>query len=179
MKDVFAVVGFLAVIVVIYVLIRVSRKKGNISAKGEYDERQELIRGRGYKLGCILYMIEFGFLIFADGLRLDLPLTSGALYVILWLLPIGVFSVYCIVNDAYIGVRNDLNRFMMIAAVIVVIDIISTAAQIAGGKLIADGKLTSACITPACGLLFLAVLISLSVRNRQLKAAERSGDEES
>ena len=179
MDGIFAALSFLAVIILIYTIIRVSRKNGAVSAKGEYDERQMVIRGRGYKLGCILYMIEFAFLMFSDGCGIDLPLTNGAQYSIMFFLPIGAFSVYCIMKDAYIGIRNDIRRFIILSAIIVIVDIVSTVAQIAGGAMIAEGKLTNACITPACGLLFLVVLLSLLIRNSQIKAEERSGNEES
>ena len=179
MNGILAALSYLAVIILIYAIIRLSRKNGARSAKGEYDERQMEIRGRGYKLCSILYMIELGFLMFSDGLEIDLPLTNGALYAIMFCLPIGFFSVYCIMNDAYIGVRNDINRFIVLAAVIVVMDLASTIVQINHGALVKDGKLTSACITPACGLLFLAILLSLLIRNCQIKAEERSSDEES
>ena len=179
MNDIFEVISFFAVIILLYVLIRAARKKGTVSAKGEYDERQLVIRGRGYKLAVVLYMIEFGFLMFSDGLEITLPLTNGALYAVMFFLPIGVFSVFCIMNDAYVGVRNDIRRFIILSAVIIVVDLVCTILRIADGTLIAEGKLTNAGITPACGLLFLAVLLALLIRSSQIKAEERNSDEES
>ena len=178
MNGILASVSFFAVILVIYAVIRVCKKKG-IGTGGEYDERQMEIRGRGYMLCCSLYMIEFGFLMFSDGLKIELPLTNGALYTIMFLLPIGVFTVYCIMNDAYLNIRNDMRRCIIFSAMIFVINAASTIAQIIQGTLIADGKLTNACITPAYALLFFAILVSLLIRNNQIKAEERSGDEES
>ena len=149
------------------------------SAKGEYDERQERIRGRGYKLSFFAYMMEFALLMFCDGVELELPLTNGAIYAIMFLLPICIFVVYCISKDAFIGVKNNMKRFIIIAVAVLIADIASTAAQSLDGAMIVDGKLTSACIAPASAVLFLIVLIALLVRNHQIKAEEGMLDEES
>ena len=180
MKDITYVALFLAVIAIIYAIAYAMKKDGrHTSAKGEYDERQERIRGRGYKISFFAYMIEFALLMFRDGLELELPLTNGAMYAIMFVLPICIFVVYCISKDAFIGVKNNIKRFIAIAVVVLVADIASTIAQSVAGAMIVDGKLTSACIAPTTGVLFLVVLIALLVRNNQIKAEEGMVDEES
>ena len=180
MKGITYVAMFLAVIAIIYAALFTMKKDGKrASAKGEYDERQERIRGIGYKILSFAYMIEFVFLMFSNGVELELPLTNGAMYAIMFVLPICIFVVYCISKDALIGVRNNIKRFVAIAVVALVSDIASTIAQTVNGVMIVDGKLTSAFIAPATGVLFLVVLIALLVRNNQIKAEEGALDEES
>ena len=180
MKDITYIAMFLAVIAIIYAIAYTMKKHGKrTSAKGEYDERQERIRGRGYKISFFAYMIEFALLMFSDGVELELPLTNGAIYAIMFVLPICIFVVYCISKDAFIGVRNNIKRFITIAVVVLIIDIASTIVQSIDGAMIVDGKLTSACIAPATVVLFLVVLIALLVRNNQIKAEEGMADEES
>jgi hypothetical protein len=180
MKDITYAAMFLAVIAIIYAIIYTGKKSGRrTSAKGEYDERQDRIRGRGYRISFFAYMIEFAALMFIDGADLRLPLTDGAMYAIMFLIPICIFVVYCISKDAFVGVGNRINHFIALAAAVLVVSAASTIAQAARGEMIVDGKLTGACITPAYGLLFLVVLISLSVKNIQKKAEEGMADEES
>lgn len=180
MKNITYIAMFLAMIALIYAIIYTRKKNGErTSAKGEYDERQDRIRGRGYKIAAFSYMIEFAFLIFADGVELNLPLTNGAMYAIMFVLPIGIFVVYCINRDAFIGVRNNMKGYLTLAVIVVIANAASTIAHAVEGSLIVDGRLTGACLSPAVGMLFLVVVISLLVRNNQLRAEEGMADEES
>ena len=180
MKDITYVAMFLAIIAIVYAITYTMRRGGkHTSVKGEYDERQERIRGRGYKISFFAYMIEFAILLFSDGVELELPLTNGAMYAIMFILPICIFVVYSISKDAFIGVRNNIKSFIAIAVVVLIVDIASTIAQSIAGAMIVDGKLTSACIAPATGVLFLVVLIALLIRNKSIKAEEGMLDEES
>ena len=180
MKDITYVAMFLAVIAIVYAAVFTMKKGGkHTSAKGEYDERQEIIRGRGYKISFFTYMIEFALLMFSDGMELELPLTNGAMYAIMFVLPVCIFIIYCISKDALIGVGNNIKRFVAIAVVALVSDIAGTIAQAVNGVMIVDGKLTGACITPATGVLFLVVLIALLVRNSLINVTEGEPYEES
>ena len=179
MKTIFAAM-FLAVAAVISAIIYAVKKKNGsyTSVKGEFDERQELIRGRGYKIAFVLCMIEFVLIMFIEEMEISLPLTYGAIYAIAFVTPVCAFVVYCISKDAFVGIKNNIRRFIPLAVIITLIDIASTVVRIVDGELIVDGKLTGACITPACGVLFLTVLVSLLVKS-SVKAEEGNGDEES
>ena len=148
-------------------------------AKGEYDERQELIRGKGYRISFFLYSFEFALLMFMDNMDDSLPMTYGAFYAIAFMLPICVFVIYCISKDAFVGITTNIIQYILLVAFIALVDIAVTIVMIIQGKLIVGGKLTSACITPVCGVLFLIVLVMLLVRNSNVQAEKGTDNEES
>ena len=118
--------GFVVVLVLIVAVYFIFRKRrgGQGSMKGEYDERQQLLRGSACKACAFSYMLEMAVLLFLEGMQVDLPLTRGALYAIFFLLPIGIFAVLCIHKDAYIGIRSNLKQFITIGGIIVIIPVL-------------------------------------------------------
>ena len=170
--------GFVVVLVLIVAVYFIFRKRrgGQGSMKGEYDERQQLLRGSAYKACAFSYMLEMAILLFLEGMQVDLPLTRGALYAIFFLLPIGIFAVMCIRKDAYIGIRSNLKQFITIGGIIVIVEIFVTIRYCVAGEMIVNGKLTANCLAPGLAILFFVVLATLLIHERQL-AAESGEDE--
>lgn len=75
------------------------------SMKRNYDERQELLRGRGFKyafftmiiMNCVFYTLEAG--------EVFLPINGSIVAVLSTLVGVGVYAVYCIWNDAYFALN--------------------------------------------------------------------------
>lgn len=74
-----------------------------LSKKSNYDERQELIRGRGYRYG-FLTTISFGAIVIILNYQIKISTllaVSLSLFVGIW-----VFSVYTIWNSAYLSLNQ-------------------------------------------------------------------------
>ena len=149
--------GFVVVLVLIVAVYFIFRKRrgGQGSMKGEYDERQQLLRGSAYKACAFSYMLEMAILLFLEGMQVDLPLTRGA---------------------AYIGIRSNLKQFVTIGGIIVIVEIFVTIRYCVAGEMIVNGKLTDNCLAPGLAILFFVVLATLLIHERQL-AAESGEDE--
>lgn len=158
MKDVklgFAVGFFL--VLLFYVIILTAFKKTKV--KGDYDERQQIVRGKGYKAGFFTLLIcnvLIAVLTQDDG---TLPYVNADVAVLISaFVAIIVFAVYCIFKDGYFGVvenpKSTLIIFLLIAILNVVIGITNC------NKWVVDGKLSMGIMNFACGITMLVVSLA-------------------
>lgn len=161
------VVGFLFVLffVIIFSASRM-KKKG----RGEYDERQQLVRGKGYKAGFFTMLIcNMLILLLAndDGsmkyINTDVAVMISAFVALI------VFAVYCIFNDGYFGVVENPK------STIIGLFLIGVANMIIGfsnsESWVVDGKLSLGVLNFACGatlfIVSFAGTIKLAINKRE------------
>lgn len=114
--NIFSII-FIALLIVFFILTLKQSKKSN------YDERQELIRGRGYKYGFLTIIILDAILLILNGqvkvsslLMIMIPLFAGV-----W-----VFSMYTIWNSAYFALdQNNVKLFSWIFVIVGVMNCIN------------------------------------------------------
>lgn len=143
-----------------------TRKKGKI--KAEYDERQELARGRGYKWGFLtfaVFMLIFGSLTLWD---IEVPVEQPILWFGSVILAITVTCVYFVWNDCLIGLEDDRTTAVMFWVVLIP-NLLGGVSNIVTGKIIRDGKLSIASFNYLFVIFALAILISRPAR----KAADK------
>ena len=148
-------------------------------AKAEYDERQKLIRGKGYRISFFLYSFEFALLMFMDNMDDSLPMTYGAFYAIAFILPICVFVIYCISKDAFVGITTNIIQYILLVA-------FHSTGRYCGyysydhtretdSRRKTHERLHYTCMR----VLFLIVLVMLLVRNSNVQAEKGTDNEES
>lgn len=131
----------------------------------EYDERQALLRAKGYKLGytvtillevLALFLVEFGVI--------PLPCATLAIWTGL-LAGIITFAVYCIMKDAFFAINEKGTYYMVLCAVIVLADGATAVSRFVDGSILENGLPTfSSCNALMMAVCFLAVLIALLLR---------------
>ena len=165
-----ALVGALIGVLFVVIFFKLSNK--NHSTKTEYDERQNIERGKAYMVG---YWVESGLLmalmLFALG-DIELPLEPAVLYGTVLLVSITVLSVISIFKGAFWGLNNNKKSYMIMLLVVAAINIISPVIAISNGEMVENGKLQAPFINLMCGILFVAVMVALIVRNIADKRAE-------
>ena len=126
------------------------------SMKGTFDERQELVRGRGYKYACftMLGLLVLDLLIESLDAFETLPVTRSLAIFIMILAGVMVYALYCIKNDSYFGVGTDTRTYRAVMWIVIVCNAISgfsgltvsegSAINLNGHKLYVDGKEYSA-----------------------------------
>lgn len=125
--------GVLSGLFVLVVLLKMMKKDRSLKCK--YDERQQLVRGRGFQYGFFGWMIFDGVCILTDiGLEvhvMDLSLTlfSGML--------IGtvIYVSYSVWHDGYFSLNLSPRRFMSMLVVMTVMNIACAAFRIHSGLL--------------------------------------------
>lgn len=118
--NIFSII-FMALLIVFFIFTLKQSKKSN------YDERQELIRGRGYKYGFLtilsldaIFLILNGQVKVSSLLMIMIPLFAGV-----W-----VFSMYTIWNSAYFAL--DQNKVKLFSWIFVIIGVMNCIKGIEG-----------------------------------------------
>lgn len=159
--------GILAgVMIAAWLLSRKALKKNN-----EYDEMQLKIRAKGYQIGFYTALILMMIVILLYELNWLTAVTPGfAVYAAL-IVSVTVFSVYCILHDAFISIRGDSRSQIAVFSLVVLAQGLASIRYITEGELMKDGILTFGSGASALMFLcFLAILITLivkTVRNRK------------
>lgn len=162
----------LVLVVLAGVILMVSR-----SSKRErhFDERQLMLRARGYRLGytvTVVLMLLLTFLLDYDALTFVSP--ALGVYAVL-MIGLVTFAVFCIMNDVFFSVGEKGGYYIVICAAIVVLDGLIVIARLADGSLLESGVLTfSVGSSAVMALGFLVILAALVIRKLR---AEREADE--
>jgi len=83
------------------------RANNDHKAKTQYDERQNVIRGRGYMFGFWTVLVFLGILFIMETFGITLPVAPFSLGFIGAILGATVMSVYTVWNGAYWGLNNN------------------------------------------------------------------------
>lgn len=133
------IAGVLVGLLVAAVILKVTKKNGRI--KSEYDERQELIRGKGIAWGFLTLVICNILYAGTAELKLELPVVPSVAVVIMIFASAAVMVVYFIWHDVYFGLNS-----------------------VANGRAVKDGQLTLDSINLFCVGLFAIVFLALLVK---------------
>ena len=166
--------GIVTALIIFALIWKFSKK----SMKGTFDERQELVRGRGYKYACftMLALLVIDLLIESFGAFETIPVTRTLAIFIMILAGVMVYALYCIKNDSYFGVGTDSRTYRAVMWVVIVCNAVSGFTGLKEGAMV-DGKLS---FGPCASLLFctafIIIMISISVKQRNAAAEEAEDD---
>lgn len=144
----------------------------------DYDERQLVIRGKAYKVGFLSTLgagAVYGFI----SAVLKRPLAEDGIAVFFILLfGVGVFVVYCIMNDAFFSISDKIKPVHLV--VLLLLGVVSQGYMIytnlTEGTIVGkNGELTARVLPFGILLLFLCVLAALAVK--LIKSRKESEDE--
>ena len=144
-------VGICVGLIIVVLIMRLINKDN--SFKTDYDERQERIRGLGYKYAFYAMAITLGVLcVISSGM------TIPVVPIVLFFIPIFVGAVvqvcYCIWEGAYIGQNTNIPRFVIIMVVISVFNLFVGFMTWKEGNMIVGGQLQAPFANLLCGVLF-------------------------
>ena len=147
--------GILAGLILAAIIFAVKKKK---RGKGEYDERQELIRCRGYKIAYYTLMISVA-LVLALSAGSGIPyIETDVGFVIALMISLVVFAVYCIIKDGYFGIfdkpKSVLIELFLIGLANFIIALVNSE------KWVIDGKLSMGSINLICAITMLVVALA-------------------
>ncbi len=92
-------VGIIVGLVIAFALLKVANT--NHRMKTEYDERQQLIRGKGYMYAFYTILFYEVIMMIIDIGEFTLPIESYAIHCVGLILGVIVLGAYCIWNDVY------------------------------------------------------------------------------
>ena len=173
------ILGFIVGLLLVAVIVLLYKKATGTSA-AEYDERQQMLRGIGYKYAyfTLLGIGVVAMLIMELGIKL--PINGLLLYFAGILISLLVYVGYCVRKDAYLGLNQNYNRYIALCVAVAVFNLIPLVGGIMSKSLIVNGMISDTYgLNILCILAFTAVGIMLAVKKAGEKTEEVDFDEES
>lgn len=137
----------------------------------EYDEMQLKIRAKGYQIGFYTALFLLMIIVLLYELNCLTVVTPGFATFAALILSVTVFTIYCILHDAFISIRGDSRTQIAVFSLVVLAEGLASIRYLTGGELFKNGVLTFDCGAPSLMFIcFLAILITLiikTVRNRK------------
>ena len=165
--------GILTALIIFLIVRKFSRK----NIKGQFDERQELVRGRGYRYACftLLALVTLDLLIESLGVYERLAVTRELALFFMILVCVMVYALYCIRNDSYFGVGTDARTYRAVMWVVIVCNAFSGIAGLRKGAVVEGKLLFGPCASLLFCISFCIIMITLAVKGR--RSAEEAEDE--
>jgi len=154
------------------VLIAVLRK--GVCGNNQYDERQELIRGRAFKYGFFTMMFSNVIFLFLKMLEIKLFQNGEVLLVLSILLGVMIFASYCIWNDAYFALNDNRKSLMIMLALIGIFNTILGVQNVIEGNLIEGGSLAWRGSNLYCGLMLIEIFVVMFLKHLKDKKEEQA-----
>lgn len=158
-------IGLLVGLLFAALLVKVFAKRlhTNGEKKDRYDERQQLLIGKGYKYGfygMLIYNAFYAVVGSSLGSNLLEPGPAAFLNIAVGLV---VFAAYCIWKGAYFALNYRAGRYVVLLVILAVINYVAGFCFLKGGvPMIEHGVLTTSTVNFMCaGLLTLLLLLML------------------
>lgn len=149
--------------VVLCVILYAIAQKDN-SMKQNYDERQELNRGRGAKYGIYTMFLLNMALFLMETAGISLPMSAGLALFISTLVGGCVFAVYCVWKEAYYALNQKANVFTGVLFVIGIINMVTGVKAFVDGVAIQNNQFTLRSLNLFCAIMVLVVCGALVLR---------------
>lgn len=172
------VLGLIVGLIICIPVIKYMNKDKKL--KTEYDERQEVARGRAYRYA---FWSMCGALAFVMVLELfDITVaTSFAKYFFVMFVGLIVQVAVSIWNNAYYGINTNKKRCMIVCIFAGACNLFAFVGNIMSGQFIVDGVIQDSGANLLCFILLIFAGVELFIKDRiETKAAsvEGSGDDE-
>ena len=156
-------IGILVGLLIGIIILKYINQDSKIRAK--YDERQQLVRGKAYRLAFWTAVILMALYSMADAYGLDLPIKRYIIPFIIIIISILVHATYAIFNDGYFGVNENRKKAFIVFVLIGLLNFGVAVLEIKRGKMMEDGKLGAPFMNLICGISFVLIGIVLIIKN--------------
>ena len=154
------VTGILVVAIVCTIMAKMAKKKGVIG-KGEYDERQQIARGKAFTCAYATLLVYLAvWMVFRT---MEIPFFMEGVSVILGaLLSIAVFVGHSIFHDAYFKASESPRTWLIIISGVSLLNLGIGVGRLLRGETIADRLYNN--MNLFVGALFMIVLVCVVVK---------------
>ena len=159
--------GILIAVILCVIFLKMSNTDNDPMTK--YDERQQIVRGIGYKYSFWTLVLLIAGLIVLDACGIVLPIENTVLYFLIMVIAMMVHTTYCIFNDGYFGINNKPKQYYIFFVFIGLFNVFIGILNSIERGLISDGKLSTPVINLICGLLFVELGICIVIKKKMTK----------
>ena len=160
--------GFVGLVLVLAVVL-VARSK---LSRGDFDERQLLLRGQAYQMAFLSVLVLAGvhgiIVTFSDSPIME----DGVGSILIIFVGIMVFAVESILRDAFFTVKSKPVPYLVICGICVASGLLGGISNLRAGTVIQNGLLTTDCFPLAQAVVFLVVLLTILWKNFLRKERE-------
>lgn len=171
---------FIIIIILISVLLTITLillSRTNHSLKGEYDERQQLMKGKAFR-AAFFTGLGYSLLVFLlDIAGVKIPMETGLLILTGGMISLIVYVTIAIMNDAYIGLNERFGSTIGVFAVCAFFNIIPLIMNIKDGKFIENGVLTNIFANALVLAMLFIVSAVLIIKHLIINKGEESDEE--
>jgi len=131
--------------------------------KCKYDERQEIVRGRGFKYGFIAMCIANTIAVLFTGSD---PIMMSCEFASLLSMFVGltIYMIYTVWNDAYISVNQNPKKYLIFCGIIGIVNLAQGILTLAENGFDLTTQLPMGSINLLCGILFCIMLITVLLK---------------
>lgn len=155
-------VGIIAWSIVIPLFLKLTKTDGAIKCK--YDERQQIVQGKGYRYAFFVLILYNFFLGLLDSLLEIRYADMGTEMILGVLFSVMVYVVYCIWNDGYFSLNENIARVLVGFGIFALINVALGMNNLRFGGLVENGRLTFRSLSFFCGFLFLVIFIATGIK---------------
>lgn len=156
------VFGIVFAIIMLFFLMRAQKKDGKLKCK--YDERQNITRGKGFKYSFFSMLIGNCILIVLKSGDFALPIEDSLLLLIVILISIGVYAAYCILNDGYFSLNEDIKKMKYSFAFLGVFNLLAGIMNVSMGRCIVEGRLTFMFSNVLVGIFMIYIYVVIMIK---------------
>lgn len=147
--------GVLVGLVLVWIILKWVRGDG--SSKCKFDERQERVRGTGFKYAFFTLLIYDGAYALMGMLLEKMPFDNTTGMFIGICVSVFVYAAYCIWHDGYLALNEKPVRVMIGFTLIGIFNLILGIHNIIAGAVLVDGQFTFHSTNLLCALLFIGI----------------------
>ena len=174
------VVLFILVVIFVSVLLVIALlwlSRTDHSLKGEYDERQMLMKGKAFR-GAFFTALGYSLLIFLlDIVGVKIPMETGLLVLTGGMISLIVYVTIAIMNDAYIGLNEKLGSTLLVFLACGFINIVPIITNIREDKFVKNGVLTNSFANVIMVVMLFIISAVLIIKHLVINKGEESDEE--
>ena len=174
-------IGILAILISVcsaLLLLLTVVSKNKKAEVPQYDERQEVERGRAFKYGFFTTLFFSGGVIIFDWCDGIPGQNQTILYCLGLFLGIMVYGSYCVWHESYIALNQKANTTMIIFAVIGLINLVLGILSIASGRMFVNGRISEHFLNLICAAMLLILCGEMLVKKIYDKKHGAASDDE-
>lgn len=158
-------IGFVCGIVVVVALFKALAKKFQVdgSTRTEYDERQLIERGKGYRCAFFAFVIYSCIFLFLD-LFVEVKLSIAVIMICGVLVAAAVHVVYCIFHEAYWGLNNNVKGYIRLLIVAFALNLVLGIANGINSDMYTEGVLSYSVMNLIVAIFIAVILAAMLIK---------------
>lgn len=148
--------------------------KKDVSRGHEFDERQEIVRGKAFMYGFFIMIVYYGIAALCTMCDIVIPLEMEVLLFVGIMIGILLFACYCVWKDAYFSLNEKKKTLIAAFGIIGLADILIGIYNLLDSLIIENGKMNYRGLPFLCGAMMVVLLITVAVKT----VCDRKNEEE-